>query len=341
MAEAMPIHCGEISYDLRGDKGAGKAMNVWLLHEKLESSAKTAAVNRNEITQDLNLEIIYKSMARNDKYIYKVVKNVLTEPLTDSDTVLYRQEILKDCIKHYDSINGIYELSANTIETIDKFTEGSKRINSSNFSNAASVLNSLELLGLLVDDFQKLKVYLDTVEANFASKGLRAFYHRLCEDYSYKFVMEIKSSIKNMNFLTEGGEITFSGSVGQGLKLKDIIVNYIQKYEGKKKKGSSFINDFMDTFFRRNVIMLTDSKLAQDVRDMESAGLLHVMKLYQGFIRELTSFFENLHYQTAFYVGAANLQIRLKQMHIPTSMPKLPIKDIDEFQFQGLYLTSF
>jgi DNA mismatch repair ATPase MutS len=312
-------------------------MNVWLLYRNSEFGTNGAGTNKNEIIQDLNLDIIFKSMARNDKYIYKIVRSVMTNCLTDKMTVLYRQEILSDCIKNYEKFNEIYELSSQTIEATEKFTDYIKKANVSMVSNAVNVLHSLELLGILVDHLEKLKLYIDTVEASFSSRGFRDFYDRLISDYSYEFVEKIKASLQEMNFLTEGGEISFSASVGQGLKSKDIIINHLVKEEFKKHKKIGLTTLVFHKIFRKNVILLDDSKLAQDARDMEAAGLAHIMKLYQGFIRELTSFFENLHFQTAFYVGAANLYIRFEQMHIPTTIPIITDKECEMFQFHGLY----
>jgi DNA mismatch repair ATPase MutS len=79
------------------------------------------------------------------------------------------------------------------------------------------------------------------------------------------------------------------------------------------------------------------TKLGQEVRDMEAAGLAHVMKMYQNFIKELTSFFENLRFQIAFYIGGANLKNRLAQMYLPTCMPQATSRDLRLFKFRGLY----
>lgn len=312
-------------------------MNVCLLYEKSEAVPKGAILNRNEIVQDLNLDIIFKLMSRNDPYIYKTVRTVLTNPLTDKISILYRQGIVTDCIKNYDDFYKIYEMTSQVNEAYNRYVEGMKRVNSSNMSNAASVLSSLELLGILVDGLDQLKVYLDSVEMVFQSNGMRLFYNRLCEDYSHRFVQEIKDTMKNMSFLTEGGEITFSGTIGQGLKTKDIIVNQLKKDERKGKKSLGAMVQQFYNMFRHNTVILNDSKLDQEARELEAAGLAHILKFYQSFIRELASFFESLHYQTAFYIGAANLQIRLTQLYIPTTMPQLPIKDSEEFRFRGLY----
>ncbi len=312
-------------------------MKVWLLYESSEYGQNKAEMNKNEVIKDLNLDIIFKFMARNDKYIYKTVRSVMTDCLTTKGTVLYRQAILTDCLKNLEDFNQLYEMASTTMEKTEQFMESVKKVNPSRISNSVSVLHSLELLGILVENLEKVKLYLDKAEMNFTSPGMRAFYDRLISDYSYEFVAKIKSSINEMNFLTTGGEITFSATVGQGLKSKDIIVNHLTREEFKKRKSNGIATILFYKLIKRNVILLENSQLAHEVREMEAAGLAHVMKMYQNFIKELSSFFENLHFQLAFYIGCANLRNRLTQMNIPTGMPTIINKEFDFFKFRGLY----
>ncbi len=312
-------------------------MNVWLLYEKSEYGPNNAGMNRNEVIKDLNLDIIFKFMSRNDKYIYKTARSVMTDCVTSQATVLYRQAIVQDCIKNYDDFLELYNITAGTMEDTEQFLESIKKANISKISGTVNVLHSLELLGILVNNLEKLKLYADQAEGNFTSPGMRAFYNRLISDYNIEFVEKIKSSISEMSFLTTGGEITFSATVGQGLKAKNIIVNHLTKEEFKKRKSNSLATILYYRFIKKNVVLLDDSALSHEAREMEAAGLAHVMKMYQNFIKELTSFFENLRYQLAFYIGCANLKNRLTQMHMPACMPQIVSREMDLYKFRGLY----
>lgn len=312
-------------------------MKVWLLFENSEYGVKQAMMNRNEVIKDLNLDIIFKFMARNDKYIYQTARSVMTDCVTNQATVLYRQRILEDCLKNYEDFLEIYQITSQAMEESDRFLESVKKANPTKLSGTVSVLHSLELLGILVKHLEKLKDFIDSVKEKFTSPGMRAFYDRLVFDYSADFVEKVKSSIGEMNFLTSGGEITFSGSIGQGLKASKLIVNHLTREEIKKKKKNGIATLLYYRFLKKNVILLNDTKLGQEVRDMEAAGLAHVMKMYQNFIKELTSFFENLRFQIAFYIGGANLKNRLAQMYLPTCMPQATSRDLRLFKFRGLY----
>lgn len=312
-------------------------MNVWLLYEDSEFNKHDVRMNKNDVIKDLNLDIIFKFMARSDSFIYKTARSVITGCLNDRRTILYRQALLADCISNYESFLEMYGIASDAIGETELFLESTRKASSARISNSVNVLHSLELLGILVRNLEKLKEYADQVEMNFTSPGMRAFYDRLIRDYNYEFVGRIKTSIDEMSFLTEGGEITFSAVIGKGLKIGDIIVNSLAKEEFKKNKPRSVMSILYYKLFRKNVLLLEDDSIKHDAREMESAGLVHVLKMYQNFIRELTSFFENLHFQLAFYIGGANLKNRLLQIRIPTSFPQLAIKDSNGLKFNGLY----
>lgn len=313
-------------------------MNVWLLYKDSEFGLNNGSLYKNEIVQDLNLDVIFKAMAKNDKYMYKTVKAVMLHGLVDAKTVLYRQNIMEDCNNNYEIFCELYLKASQTIEETERFLESTKKANVTNISNSVSVLNSLNLLGILVNHMDELKEYLNEVENKFTSTGMKCFCDRFFMEYNVDFGEKIKNSIEGMNFLTEGGQITFSASVGHGLKFNDIIVNSLSKDEYKRKSPSlDFCKKIFFKLFKRNVIVLDNSEVAHNARELESAGLVHILKMYQNFIKELMAFFENLHYQMAYYVGCANLHTRFSQLHIPVCIPKVLEPASNRFEFRGLY----
>jgi DNA mismatch repair ATPase MutS len=311
-------------------------MNVRLLYLDKESELTNANINKSEILQDFNLDIILKFMARNDEYIYRTARTVMTSPVADKDLIMYRQEIIADCVKNHDSILEIYELTSSIIDENERYKEGSKKMNSSNLSDYAAAQNTLEQLSILVKGYEKIKSYLDSVHISFESRGLISFYDQLCEEYNDEFVKAVKDSINNLNFLSEGGEITISSTIGNGLKIKDIVINHLGVDVLKKKKIAGKVSLLINRFVHKKVIMLENTKLYEDARELESAGMAHVAKLFTGFIQELTAFFESLHFQVAFYVGAANLKKLMAQLRLPQCWPKVSENGKD-FKFNGLY----
>jgi len=154
-------------------------MIVRLLHMDKKTELNNAAVNKSEIFADLNLDIVLKFMARGDEYIYKTARAVMLSPLVDKELILYRQDIIDDCVKNHDGIAKLYELISDIIAENEEYKEATKRANSSNLSGYAAALNTLGHLAILVKGFEKTKEFLDSISYGFTSKGLVAFYKHL------------------------------------------------------------------------------------------------------------------------------------------------------------------
>lgn len=53
-----------------------------------------------ELIKDLNLNVLFYSMSMGDEFLLEVSKKALLLSINDLDTIIYRQNILKDCINN-------------------------------------------------------------------------------------------------------------------------------------------------------------------------------------------------------------------------------------------------
>jgi hypothetical protein len=64
-------------------------------------------------------------MALGDKFLFEVAKKaVLTGLDNDLDTILYRQNVLKDCLKNSSIVRAIYDIAVESIEREKKVQGG-------------------------------------------------------------------------------------------------------------------------------------------------------------------------------------------------------------------------
>jgi hypothetical protein len=58
--------------------------------------------NAQQLIDDLELETLLNAMARRDQVLFDVAKSAILSSLdNDPGTILYRQDILKDCLKNH------------------------------------------------------------------------------------------------------------------------------------------------------------------------------------------------------------------------------------------------
>ncbi len=76
--------------------------------------------NEQALTQDLELNTLFNAMALGDKFLFEVARKAVLFSLDDLDTILYRQNILKDCLENPSIVRNIYNLAVETIESEKK-----------------------------------------------------------------------------------------------------------------------------------------------------------------------------------------------------------------------------
>jgi len=68
------------------------------------------------LVQDLELDTLFGAMAHGDKFLSEVARKAVLSSLTDLDTIRYRQDILKDCLRNPSVVREIYNLAVEAIE---------------------------------------------------------------------------------------------------------------------------------------------------------------------------------------------------------------------------------
>jgi hypothetical protein len=69
-----------------------------------------------DLIQDLELEVLFQAMAGDDPFLLEVARRAALSILIDVPAVLYRQEILRDCIRNTAMVRDLYSLAVETIE---------------------------------------------------------------------------------------------------------------------------------------------------------------------------------------------------------------------------------
>ena len=150
-------------------------MKVFLMHRDRDFRlGENLPPNTAELTQDLELDILLDAMAADDSFLREVAKNALLASLRDPETILYRQQILADCLSAPEVIREIY---ATAIEAI----ESERKVWSLMWErDASSALHrSTEVLQLCVNPLRRLRQIAEDNGPRFQFRGIQAV---LCHD---------------------------------------------------------------------------------------------------------------------------------------------------------------
>jgi hypothetical protein len=283
--------------------------------------------NAQALTQDLELDTLFGGMARGDKFLFDVAKAaVLSGTENDLDTILYRQNILWDCLRNPTVVRAIYDVAVSAIV-------GERGSYWSFFGSrypGGVLRKAIDALQMFVTMLKKLRTIADEQAGHFDSDGFRTFFAMLQRELDAEFFTRIDNHLTDLKF-RDG--VLISAELGKGLKGTDYVLrkaptpnhNWIDRIFGAKPAGYTFRLHPRDESGARALSTLKDKgiNLAANALAQSSDHIL--------------SFFHMLRTELAFYLGCLNLHEQLSQKGEPTCFPVPAAAGERRFAFGGLY----
>lgn len=311
-------------------------MKPYLLYEQNNDTPNNTPSTKkcpydNDLIQDLNLHEIFNIMSHNDTFLYDTVKSVMLNSLTDIPAIIYRQNVLKDCIENR-AVREFLNIASSSLKEALYYKEYTQTSFSKIIPVSVRLFNSVGLLDLLVKKLEGLMSSIRGAEKVFQSKGLTAYCSRLELLLTEGFFTKVKEYIGDLQSLTEDGNIIISSCIGNGLKGANHVLRKISRdANNDKAKRISHKN------LPCNIIPLDNSSIVNSAKEMEDAALIHILRAINQFTNSILHFFEALRYETGFYAGCMNLHDVLSEIGIPTSFPFPEEMDKTTLMFNSLY----
>ncbi len=285
--------------------------------------------NEQALTKDLELNTLFDAMAREDKFLMEVARKAVLSGLNNGlDTILYRQNILKDCLNNSAVIRDIYAIAVESIEKEKKIYWGLLR------DHADSVLRrSIEVLQLFVGMLKKLKCIADDHAHKFESEGFTAFFAMLNQELDEEYFAIVQNHLRELKF--PGGAL-ISAELGKGNKGTNYM---LRKPPDKKQNWVQWIlapKPTTYTFY----IADRDQNGARALSELKDRGINLVANALAQSTDHILSFFTLLRTELAFYIGCLNLHEQLTQKGKPVSFPFPVTWDERRHSFNGLYDAS-
>jgi DNA mismatch repair ATPase MutS len=288
---------------------------------------QTLPLNAQTLTQDLELNTLFNAMTIGDEFLFETArKAVLTGLHNKPETILYRQDILRDCLKNPSLVRDLYHLSIAGIESRKKTYWG---IFSSNYPSTI-LHSSIELMKAFVTVLKKLRLFADEHAGKFESEGFSNLFAVLKKELGDEYFTEVKAHLKALEF-RDG--VMISAELGQGNKGTNYLLckphennhGWLKRLFAKKTPGYTFHIHERDE---------SGSRILSGLRDR---GVNLVANALAQSADHVLSFFIMLRTELAFYVGCLNLYGQLEKMHGPISFPLPAASGECTHSFKGLY----
>ncbi len=288
-------------------------MEVFLMHPDRDFDPNGALPpNEADLGQDLELNTLFVAMAREDKFLFRVARQAVLSSLDDIDTIHYRQEILKDCLKRPVVVRRIYRIPL-------EFMERKRRQwlwISTRHLNPGSILSSaLHMLEASLDLLRMLRQIADEYAGAFESTGFCRLFTMIQQELDDEYLAIVEKHIRVLKF--PGGAL-LSAQLGRGneganyvlCKPNDTGQNWIKRILAQKSQVYSF------------TLPPRDDHGARALGELRDRGLARVANAVAQAAEHIESFFNVLQLELAFYLSCLNLYEQLDQLGEPVAFPQ-------------------
>lgn len=262
------------------------------------------------VTQDLELDTLLNAMAGEDDFLLEVArKGIFSGQRADVTTVLYRQAILRDCLKNPAVVRALYDIALEMIE-------GKKKNYFGFFMHYPSGIlsGSIGMLQMLVGLLKKLRAIANEQAARFDSPGFTTMLAMLQKEISDEYFLTIQEHLKALKFT---GGVLLSAALGPGNEG----VSHVLRQE----------NDGGPTWLKRLLgkgppaytfhIADRDQAGAKALSELQDRGINLVANALAQSTEHIVSFFDMLRAELGFYVGCLNLYDRFASRDVPVCFP--------------------
>jgi DNA mismatch repair ATPase MutS len=281
--------------------------------------------NEAALCRDLELATLFDAMAQGDAFLCEVARKVVLLGSSEIDTILYRQDVLRDCVENAGVVREMYGIAVEAIERERKYFFGL-------FSRyPAGILHrSVDVLQMLVAVLKKLRRIAEEHRDTFASAGFAALFAMLRRELDDDYFAIIDAHLRQLRFR---GGVLISAEPGKGNKGANYVLRRLPAREqswkyrifGPKPREYSFH------------LHPRDEAGAKALSELRDRGLNLVANALAQSTEHILSFFAMLRTELAFYVGCLNLRGRIARKGEPLSFPLPVAAALRRHTFAGLY----
>jgi len=281
--------------------------------------------NEQALMQDLELETLFRAMARGDEFLFAMARQVVLTSLYDPEAVRYRQDILRDCLKNSAIVREIYQIPIESIQNRRRRWLGIFG------GTPGSVLSgAISMLEMFVELLRKLRRIAEEHAHKFESEGFQRFFAMIVQELDDDYFATVDAHLKAMRF---PGGVLLSAGLGPGNEGANYV---LRKPRAKRKNWLARVLPQKSPVYTLK-IHPRDEHGARALSELKDGGINLVANAVAQSADHIDSFFKVLRTELAFYIGCLNLHEQLALLGEPISFP-LPVDSAERrHSFAGLY----
>ncbi len=283
---------------------------------QLNSGLSNASTRSDDaLVQDLELGTLWNAMAGGNEFLFEMAKRAVLSSLEDSDAIVYRQQVLADCLAHPAVVREIYDLAIKALASereVGGLWQGAEP--------GYVLYRSLGLLKLYVDVLKRLRRLADEQSHHFRSVGFKRFFAMLQEELADEYVETVEQHLRELEL--ERGVLE-SSELAKGDKARRYLFHKPPEHRQSWMDRLPLGNRPPDFSFELHP---RDEAGFRALKEIKARGINSVANAVARSADHVQSFFAILRLELAFYLGCLNLHHWLETKGEPTCFPE-PLAD--------------
>jgi hypothetical protein len=149
-------------------------VKAFLLHEDHDFDwAADPLSEEPDLVRDLGLDTLFDAMGAEDAFVRATAAHVALAPLTDPESIIYRQRILGDWLHNPEVLTEMYDLAVETIDNEHWIWPGFLR------SPDSVMYRAVQAMDLFTARLRRLRKLADDHVDEISSPGLTRFFRML------------------------------------------------------------------------------------------------------------------------------------------------------------------
>lgn len=280
--------------------------------------------NESQLIQDLSLNILFNAMALDDNFLFEVSKVAVLSGVTDVGTILYRQNVCRDCLKEESIVRDMYQIAVEAI-----LAERKNYWSVFGRYPAATLSRAVDVLRMFVGMLKRLRRIGDQYAGKFESEGLSRLFATLQQELSDDYFAAIERHLQRLKF-RHG--VLVSANLGRGNKATGYVLR--KPNEDQRNWMVRVLQQTPGYTFRLHP---RDEAGANALSALRDQGVNLVANALAQSTDHILSFFQMLRTELAFYIGCLNLRRQLVELREPTCLPVPAPAGAPKMSFSQLY----
>jgi MutS domain V len=281
--------------------------------------------NADALSEDLELPTLLSAMAAGDALLFEVARRALHECLSEPAAIVYRQQVLADCVETPAIARDLHMIAGEALEAQRTVWGSILERDSPRLILRTSVRKMAVLVGFL----RRLRELADDYAGRVDSPGLSRFFAMLRDELSDEYFALIERYLSELDL--KGG-VRFSARLTTGNKGTG--------YTLRRAPQQGFIARVLDRSGHSFTIADRDEAGTAALSELEDRALNQVANALARSVDHVLDFLRMLRTEVGFYVGCLNLAEQLTAIGAAMVTPDVVPVDEVTLEARGLYDVS-